>query len=227
MAHDMRGILAVLTTTSDMLVRGMYGELTPQQSRASERIQRNSSLLVNLLDDLIIFVKADANQLPLNPLPFDPRMLLAEIQKQTSPFAESKGLKLHWTVVSDLPETLVGDASLIRRIMSALLWNALGFTDAGDVWMDSSWTTEQQWVTTVRDSGPGVPAGDELKIFHPFYRGEKRPQMPTPGFGLGLSMASRVAHLMHGRVTLEQTGPSGSTFCLRLPLLIAKSPLVP
>ncbi len=227
MSHDMRGILAVLTTTSDMLVRGMYGELSPQQARASERLQRNSTLLVNLLDDLITFIKADANQLPLNALPFDPRMLLTEIQKQTSSFAESKRLKLNWVVGTNLPETLVGDVSIIRRILLALLWNALGFTDAGEVWMDSSWTADQQWLITVRDSGSGIPAGDELKIFQPFYRGEKRPQMPTPGFGLGLAMASRVAQLMHGRVSLEQTGPSGSIFCLHLPLSIAKSSLIP
>jgi signal transduction histidine kinase len=218
MAHDMRGPLATLTGTSDMLAQGIYGGLTPQQARANERIQRNSYRLVALLDDLIAYVKAQSDQFPLNVALFEPRALLNTLREQTTPLATSKGLTLQWKVADDLPKVLVGDPSAIGRILLALLWNAIGYTDVGNIWVDSRWSHENQWITSVRDSGPGIALERSQDIFEPFYRGEQRPQMPSSGFGLGLAMASALAQLMRGQVILETSSPQGSTFCLQLPL---------
>lgn len=201
-----------------MLVQGIYGELTSQQARASERMQRNSYRLLALLEDFMTYVKAETGGFPLNNSSFEPRILLDTLHEQMAPLAESKGLALHWAVADDLPQKLVGDPTAISRIVQALLWNAIGFTEAGTVEVDSTWTADHQWATIVRDSGPGIASEEQPNIFKPFYRGEQRPPMPSSGFGLGLAMASSLARLMHGQVVLEQSSLQGSTFCLRLSL---------
>ncbi len=217
MAHDMRGPLGTLTGTSELLAQGVYGELTEQQARANERIQRNSARLVALLDDLMLYVKAQCGQLAPRAVPFEPRALLDSLREQATVQITGKGLTLHWMVADDMPEKLVGDSDLVSRAVLALLTNAIGFTESGAVWMHSGWA-DGQWVITVRDSGPGISPDDQRRLFEPFFRGEKRPQMPSSGFGLGLPVAAALANLMHGQVVLERTGPTGSTFCLRLAL---------
>jgi signal transduction histidine kinase len=216
MAHDMRGTLMTLTATSDMLVQGTYGELTPSQARASQRMQRNSYRMVTLIDDLMTYVKADAKQLPLTAESFEPRVLFDHLREKVSLAADSKGLALHWP--DDLPETLVGDSNLITRLLLAVLWNAIGYTTTGDVWIESRWTPDTLWSITIRDSGPGIAPDEVARIFHPFFHGEQRATVPTSGSGLGLPMALALARLMGGQLTLEKTGSDGSTFCIQLPL---------
>jgi signal transduction histidine kinase len=218
MAHDMRGPLGVLTGTSEMFAQGVYGELTEQQARANERIQRNSYRLVALLDDLMAYVKAQADQFPLNTLSFEPRALLDELREQTTPLAESKRLTLQWAVSDDLPQTLVGDPPVIKRILLALLWNAIGYTDVGSVEVNTTWSSDNQWITIVRDSGPGIALGLLENLFMPFHYGKQRPKMPSSGFGLGLATASALARLMKGEIILEDNSTKGCSFSLLLPL---------
>lgn len=218
MSHDMRGVLATLQLTSDMLMQGTYGALTSEQGRATQRIQRNTQRMVTLIDDIMTYVKIETDQYALKPMPFEPRALLANLYQQIAPLAEAKGLTLHWTIADHLPERLVGDGAEISRMVLALLWNAIGFTAKGDVWMDSGWTSDGQWLTTVRDTGPGIPAETQPSLFQPFYRGDQRPQMPSSGFGVGLAMTAALAKLMNGQVLLEKSGSEGSTFRLQLPL---------
>lgn len=219
MAHDMRGPLGTLTGTSELLAQGVYGELTAQQTRATERIQRNSARLVALLDDLMLYVKAQAGQLSLHPAPFEPRVLLNSLREQTAADAANKGLTVHWATAEAVPPQVVGDADHIARALWALLTNAIGFSKSGDVWITADWV-EGQWVISVRDSGPGIPQEDQQHMFEPFFRGAQRPQMPSSGFGLGLAVVAALASVMHGQITLDQSGASGSTFTLRLPLAV-------
>ncbi len=210
--------MATLLLTNDMLMQGSYGTLTPDQERAVQRMQRNHRRMTALLDDIMIYVKIETGQYSLISESFEPRKLLANAYQQVAPLAKAKGLTLHWMISDSLPDKLVGDAPSIIRMVLALLWNATGFTDTGSVWMDSSWSPDGKWIITVRDTGPGIPLAEQPDIFLPFHRGERRLQMPSSGFGLGLAMTSAMAKLMNGQVLLEKSSSEGSTFCLQLPL---------
>lgn len=224
MAHDMRGLLATVTLTSGMLLQGIYGELTPEQARASERIQRTSDRLVALLEDLMAYVKAEMNQYPLHAKPFDPRVFLDTLCQQTVPLAESKGLALKWTSADALPDQLSGDSTAISRIVMTMLWNAIGFTETGRVEILSSWSSDNLWTVTIRDSGSGITPEQQAHIFEPFYQGEKRAKVPSSGFGMGLAMASALARIMGGQLLLEKSSAEGSTFSLYLPLIPESAP---
>lgn len=222
LGHDMRAPLGSIISTSEMMGEGFYDPLTAKQQRANDRIQRNSQRVLAMLDDFVLYVKAQEGQLDLNPKPFEPRACLADWGKQVSATAEKKGLTLHLTTYEQVPANLLGDFAVIGRAVMPLLWNAVSFTAQGDVWVDSDWTEDQTWVIKVRDTGSGISPENVTNIFQPFWRGEERPQIATAGAGLGLAVAQALSNALKAKLTLEHTDSKGSTFMLALPLPLAE-----
>jgi signal transduction histidine kinase len=219
MGHDIRAPLGSVISTSDMMAEGIYEALTPKQARANERIRRNSRRALAILDDFITYVKAEAGEMELANAPFDPRASLEGWRGEVAEAASAKNLALHLATSDDVPTQLVGDAAAIGRTVLPLLWNAVTYTAAGAVWVESGWNG--CWVIRVRDSGQGIPADSIPHIFEPFWRGEDRPQVTTAGAGLGLPLALALATRMNGRLALEGTGAEGSVFCLEIPVSAA------
>lgn len=218
MGHDMRVPLNTLISTTDMLVEGAYDPLTPKQSRAAVRLQRNSRRLLAILDDFVTYMKADAGDLTLTPASFAPRDALKMWCDQVRPAIEEKQVALQLDIAANVPLLLVGDESAISRIVVALLWNAAAYTSQGEIRVTAEWTTDQGLQISVKDSGTGIVPEDVRHIFEPFWRGVERPQMPTAGAGLGLPLALALAKLMGGTLILRETGTLGSQFTVTLPL---------
>lgn len=219
MGHDIRAPLGSVISTSDMMAEGIYEALTPKQTRANERIRRNSRRVLAILDDFITYIKAEAGEMEMANTPFNPRATLAEWAAEVQDAAEAKNLALHVAISDDVPAQLVGDAAAIGRAVLPLLWNAVTYTAEGAVWVESGW--DGCWVIRVRDSGQGIAESNIPCIFEPFWRGEDRPQVTTAGAGLGLPLALALAQQMNGRLMLEKTDMEGSTFCLEIPVGVA------
>ncbi len=219
MGHDIRAPLGSVISTSDMMAEGIYEALTPKQTRANERIRRNSRRVLAILDDFITYVKAEAGEVEFISAPFDPRAVLAEWGEQVQQAAEAKNLALHLTTSDSVPGSLIGDAAAIGRVVLPLLWNAVTYTSTGAVWVESEWSTSGSWAISVRDSGIGIPAGNIPHIFEPFWRGEDRPQVTTAGAGLGLPLALALTTRMNGQLKLEKTGAEGSEFRVEIPII--------
>ncbi|MBN1563937.1 MAG: HAMP domain-containing histidine kinase [Anaerolineae bacterium] len=219
MAHDIRSPLGAISATADMFVHGGYGELSPKQDRAAHRIKRASRRSMVLLDDFMTYVKAEAHQLPLDIRPFNPQSLLAKLHNTVLPDAQAKGLNVHLSGLDDLPPLLDGDEALIRRMVLVLLWNAISFSEQGEISLLSQWdAVNAVWTIKVSDEGTGIAPEHVPHIFEPLWRGAESSQSQTSGYGIGLAMAQALARLMNGELTLDKTGPEGSLFCLRLPL---------
>lgn len=221
MGHDMRAPLGAIISTSDMMAEGIYDPLTSKQARANERLRRNSRRVLAILDDFVTYVKADAGQIDPSPKPFDPRASLSEWCSPVRLEAEAKGLTFQLMTHEGVPASLVGDAALISRVITALLWNAIAFTAQGGIWINSEWV-ENAWHITIQDSGAGISPENAPHIFEPFWRGEERPQVPTAGAGLGLAVSLALVKLMKGQLLLKQTDAKGSTFCVQLPLGVTR-----
>jgi signal transduction histidine kinase len=222
MSHDMRVPLTALISTGDLFAEGSYGELTPKQTRANERIRRCSRRLLAILDDMMTYVKAEAGEFPLTTKPFDPRAILDRVSNQVQPTVKEKDLQFSVLTSAAVPTMLLGDEAVVTRIVAALVWNAVSFTVKGDVRVETDWISDGTWLVTVRDSGSGISPESATHIFEPFWRGDERPQVPTSGCGLGLAMALALVKLMRGTLTLKETNATGSTFALSLPLAAYK-----
>jgi signal transduction histidine kinase len=218
----MRSPLNALIGTADMLAQGVYGELTPKQEHAVERIQRNNRRLLALLDDAMTYIRISADNWELSPHPFDPHGLLNEIVSDVGPIAKEREVSLNIQTNENVPANLIGDAAQIKRIVLALMWNAIAAGKSETVWIDSNWSSSSGWVLVVRDTGAGIPTESVPHIFEPFWSsGESIKSGSSSGFGLGLSVAKSLAELRNGRVVLNETGSAGTTFELYLPLVLA------
>jgi len=219
MGHDARAPLGSIISTSDMLAEGVYEPLTPKQTRANDRIRRNSRRVLAILDDFITYVKAEVGQIDLAIKPFDTRASLWEWVNQVKSVSAEKGVALNVTIQEDVPSSLMGDVTVIGRAVVPLLWNAVTFTPQGAIEIESDWSASQGWGITLRDSGIGIPVDHIPHIFEPFWRGEERPQVSTAGVGLGLALSAALVKLMNGQILLEETSAQGSIFRMVLPLV--------
>lgn len=217
LGHDMRVPLSTIISTGDMLEQGAYDPLTAKQQKAVSRLQRNNRRLLAILDDFMTYIKADAAELTLSPAPLDPRIQLEAWCDPVFQAGKEGGIVGRLVTSETVPALLTADETSFKRIVQALLWNALAHTTQGEILVTSDWTPEQEWLISVRDAGSGIADSDLPHIFEPFWRGEARPQFPTAGAGLGLPLSLALAKLMGGDVYLKETTPQGSLFCVRVP----------
>jgi signal transduction histidine kinase len=216
MNHDLRNPLNATLATANMLSEGIYDPLTPGQERATQRIERNSKRVLALLDDLFGYIKAEIGEYPLVSDDFDPFLLLNKIRIECESLAEAKNLSLILTTTDAVPSTLRGDQAVIRRIILALVWNAISFTAQGKVEIISGW--DDGWVVTVSDTGIGIPASAIPRLFETFWRGETGGTwVPTSGSGLGLASARSYARLMKAALSLRESSREGTSFAFRFP----------
>jgi len=113
------------------------------------------------------------------------------------------------------------DRLALQRLFAILLDNAVKYTPApGNIELGLQSGDGNAFVT-VRDSGIGIPEEHQAKIFERFYRVDKARSREVGGAGIGLAIAQWIVHQHHGSITVESFSGTGSTFCVRLPLLSA------
>jgi signal transduction histidine kinase len=109
------------------------------------------------------------------------------------------------------------DRGALRQIVALLLDNALKFSPPDAPVTVRVAEEAEQIRISVEDEGPGVPPGEEERIFEPFYQAERGPTRTKAGVGLGLHLASKMATLVGGRLTLDRDREKGAAFVLSLP----------
>jgi two-component system capsular synthesis sensor histidine kinase RcsC len=218
LSHDLRSPMSAVIGTCGLLLEGSYEALSATQARAIQRILRNSERVNLLLDHLMIYVKAEVKDYPLDSSPFGPAQVLMEWLTPIREAAETKGLTLRHSTDGTAPQTVIGDAGAIKLILQAVLWNAVSFTQAGEIRVGSMWHEGRKWELRVSDTGQGIAPEERPYIFQPFWRGSAdRTTVPTSGTGMGLAFAQALARLMNGTLSLVETSDKGSTFSLRIP----------
>ena len=183
-----------------------------------ERIQVNSVTLTDLLDNAMDFSSIKVGLLKLEELVFDVWSLVDEVAHGWAGRAYRKGLSIHTLVDPDVPRYLVGDYSQLRTALGKLLSNAIGFTDRGSVQLTAALSTEAtpRLLIAVKDTGIGISAADQERLFIPFFRA--RSARYTPGTGLGLNISRSLIQQMGGEITVQSACGVGSTFRVFLPL---------
>lgn len=179
-------------------------------SREVIRLQR-------LIDDLFILSRAEAGQLPLDIQPAD---VAALVSRSVAAVAESAWRTGRVEVIEEveqgLPLALV-DIGRLEQAVRNLLANAVRHTPPGGIVALSARAGDNLVVVEVRDTGPGIPEGDQEHIFERFYRLDDARQRDPTGAGLGLAVVKELTEAMGGTVSVESEPGAGSRFILRLP----------
>lgn len=220
MSHEIRTPLYGVLGTLELLELTALNE---HQKEYLDTIQRSSSMLMQLINDILDVSKAEAGQLILEPVQFCPAELTEDVLRSYAASATRKHLQLYACIDGDVPEQVRGDAARIRQVLNNLVSNAIKFTEAGRVvvrlHMQSKAgarnAVELSW--QVADTGIGIQQHHQSHLFEAFYQANPGVDAGR-GTGLGLSISARLVALMGGELRVVSDIGLGSSFSFQLML---------
>ncbi|WP_304195218.1 ATP-binding protein [Phocaeicola plebeius] len=210
--HDIKAPAGSIIGYIDLLIRLVNDR---RQQFYLSNMKSSAQHLLALVTSLLDYHRLEAGKMDLHPVAFNPHELLTDIYNSFLPLAEKKQLQLDFK--EELPETLTleGDPFRIRQIVENLLSNALKFTATGGITLQAEYHGNQ-FVFSVSDTGCGMTASEQERIFKEFTRLSSA--QGQEGFGLGLSITRKLVELLLGRIDIESAPGKGSTFKVSMPL---------
>lgn len=185
----------------------------------AERIDASLRAAEELLDGLLDLSRLESGVLQPDLRPVALAGLLDNLREQFQPLAERRGLRLRFRAPARA--WVRSDPKLLRRLAQNLISNALRYTAAGGVLVGVC-ARAQTWELWVCDTGPGIPAGQQARVFDEFVRTDLSSPWGEKGLGLGLNICSRIAQLLAHPLRLQSRPGRGSGFGLVLPALPAQ-----
>ena len=182
------------------------------------QIDDSAQALAGVISDILDLSKIEAGKLRLEQADFDLHALLESVEHGYAALADAHALQLKMHVSGSVPRRVCGDPVRLRQILSNLLSNALKFTAAGYVRLHVKPLQTPMVRFEVEDSGPGITAEVQARLFQPFVQGDVSTTRRYGGTGLGLSICRELAELMGGRVGVNSEPGHGSRFWAELPL---------
>ncbi|KAB2953309.1 response regulator [Heliorestis acidaminivorans] len=228
MSHEIRTPMNAILGFLDLLKNT---DLTDEQLEYMAYINTASEGLLHVINDVLNISKIELGVLELNEVEFNLRSTIECAILPYSAKAQEKGLDLHLLVKSDIPQTVLGDPSRLRQVLSNLLNNAIKFTEQGDIYIEAGLKSREhdqvEVFFTIHDTGIGMSEDVLKRIFNPFAQGDASSTRKYGGTGLGLSISKKIVEKMQGQIDVVSKVNEGSTFTftVRLEELANKKPL--
>jgi len=217
MSHEFRTPLNSITALSHLLLDRIDGPLTTEQMKQVTFIRQGAHALTELVNDLLDLAKVEAGKITVRPIEFEVESMFGALRGMLRPLLVSESLRLVFEPADGLP-TLYTDEGKVSQILRNFISNALKFTESGEVRVTATFRPEEDAVSfEVTDTGIGISAEDQERIFEEFTQVENPLQHRVKGTGLGLPLSRKLAELLGGRVTVSSTVGVGSTFCAVIP----------
>jgi signal transduction histidine kinase/DNA-binding response OmpR family regulator len=217
MSHEFRTPLNSIRALSQLLLDRVDGELNSEQEKQVGFIAKSVSDLSALVDDLLDLAKIEAGKVEVMPVEFTVANLFSALRGMLRPLLVSDAVKL----VFDEPDpgfTLISDESKVSQILRNFISNAIKFTESGEVRISALSSPDGRTVTfAVADTGIGIDAADQVRIFDEFTQVANPLQGRVKGTGLGLPLCRRLARLLGGEVSVVSEPRVGSTFSATVP----------
>jgi heavy metal sensor kinase len=223
-SHELRTPVSLIRTEAELALRRSRGEAEYKESL--RHILLEAERTTALIEQLLSLARADSGRETLRLQPVDLRQTLRSVVDGWQQVATMRDLEFSANL--DVPDFFVlGDDTLLRRLLDILLDNAFKYTSApGSVRLLLAPKGESA-VITVQDSGVGIAEEEQSMIFERFYRVDKARSRVQGGAGLGLAIAQWIVTQHSGSITVESHPGDGATFRVELPLITApvKNPL--
>jgi PAS domain S-box-containing protein len=212
MSHEIRTPMNAIVGYSELL--RMDETLSAPQHHKLQVIRNSGDHLLSLINDVLEMSRIEAGRVVVSPDSFELPLLIDQVCAMFGAQASTRGVALDVELAPDLPRCIESDAGKVRQVLINLLGNALKFTRQGAIRVRAHGrsTGPRRCAITVEvsDTGPGIAAVDQERIFHAFDQGSLGPH--TGGTGLGLSISRSFAELLDGSLTVQSQPGLGSTF---------------
>ncbi len=213
MSHEIRTPMNGIIGFSDLLADET---LSAEQADYVETIRNSASGLLTIINDILDFSKIESGKLELEYIDFDLRTTMAEMVDLFTFKAERKGLSLTCFLDPKVEVLVNGDPGRLKQVLINLTNNALKFTKYGEVAirveLQHETDTELCVRFSVKDSGIGIAAKSQEKLFQPFSQVDTSTTRKFGGTGLGLSISRQITEMMGGEIGVESEEGKGSTF---------------
>ena len=225
MSHELRTPLNSIIGFSSVLLESTKSAVAPRLYKFLENIHTAGNHLLELINDILDLSKIEAGKMELRPDTFDLRDTIASVERVMKGFASEANVRIMSSIDPDVPMVRL-DEGRLKQILFNLLSNAVKFSpNGGPVAINVTHVPQVAspiGVDSVRidvsDQGIGIPPDDVQRIFEEFYQTELGRRSRRGGTGLGLSLTRNFVELHHGRIDVQSTPGSGSTFTLVLPV---------
>jgi signal transduction histidine kinase len=214
-SHELRNPLNSLNGFIKIVLQGRAGALTPLQQEFLEIADGQVEQLKGRIAELLEYNRLEAGRLMLDPKWNDLPLLVSATATRLRFQAEQVGLSLINQVDDDLPECYF-DSERIGQVLTNLIENAIKATPPGGIITVRSELHESELWVRVYDTGVGIPADEQAKVFQRFYRAHNRTSSQGNHLGLGLAICQQIIEGHHGRIWVESQEGRGSCFSFSL-----------
>ncbi|MGA2867538.1 MAG: MASE1 domain-containing protein [Verrucomicrobiota bacterium] len=234
MSHELRTPLNAIIGFSEILADETFGDLNDRQLKYITNILNSGLHLHQLINDILDLAKVEAGRMELVCKNFSVAKAVSEVQTIVKTLANKKQISLEFETAIELP-SLFADEAKFKQIMYNLLSNAIKFTpDGGKVQVTATIPTatgtnsnpaEQFLQVAVTDTGIGIAANDQERVFKEFEQVDSSYGRQQQGTGLGLALTKRLVEMHGGRIWVESEGVEGkgSTFTFLIPISQAEA----
>ncbi len=212
-SHELKTPLTVINANAQMLQRWADRDETIRRE-SLEAIIDESGQLAQMVNGMLLLAKADSGDaIPKEPLVLD--SVVADVVAHLDDRAQRKGLRLDY-FPNGTPSIVLGDANLLRQVVTNLTDNAIKFTAAGTVGIAIA-QGETTATISVIDTGPGIDDAQADLLFNRFFRSDTSHTRSIEGTGLGLAIVRSIVRIHGGTVSARSRPEGGSIFSVTLP----------
>jgi len=216
-SHELRTPLAVIIGYIECITDGLYGEIELKHQEILQIVAKQSSHLKNMIDQILIFSRLEANKQSLRIEEFPVGKVFNDLRDTFDFLCKQKGLELRWELSREV-DTLKTDPERFKEVVSNLLQNAVKYTDRGSILIRFNGLTTHTVAIEVSDTGIGIAHHHLANIFDPFMQAHKTSsENSRGGIGLGLSIVRKHVEQMKGTITVESELGKGTKFKISLP----------
>jgi PAS domain S-box-containing protein len=223
MSHELRTPLNAILGYTELIADGIYGQQSEKMLSVLRRLESNGKHLLGLINDVLDLSKIEAGQLVLELSDYSLVDIAQTVRSTLEPLAADKKLAFKVEVASKMPPGH-GDGRRLVQVLINLVGNAIKFTDAGEVTITAA-MIGGSFHLAVRDTGPGISAADQAKLFQEFQQADNAITRKKGGTGLGLAISKRIIEMHGGKIWIESKLGRGSTFAFTLPVVVEQQAL--
>ena len=220
MSHELRTPLNAILGYTELMADGAYGEPSEKMLGILKRLEANGRHLLGLINDVLDLSKIEAGQLVLELSDYSVQDIAQTVRSTLEPLAADKKLAFKVEMASELPPGR-GDGRRLTQVLINLVGNAIKFTDAGEVVIKAD-ATDGSFHLSVRDTGPGISAADQARLFQEFQQADNAITKKKGGTGLGLAISKRIIEMHGGKIWVESQPGQGSTFSFTVPVRVER-----
>jgi len=220
MSHELRTPLNAIIGFSEILEDQIFGPLNETQSKYVNNVLKSGRDLLELINQVLDLAKVESGKLEIHLSELKVTDLLEHAIQMIKHKCSVHQIKLDVSIGEDLEKVAIpADELKLKQIMFNLLSNATKFTPDGGAIQVAASRNEDDLVVKVIDTGIGLTAEDQARVFAPFEQVDSSLGRRHMGTGLGLTLAKRLVELHCGRIWVESEGPGkGSTFGFSIPM---------